>query len=57
MVMERSGPLCKMGELVGEVKVGLNCVQALLKQTSPNISEAERTQKVLLSYLTSHAHY
>ncbi|KAF4099427.1 hypothetical protein G5714_019553 [Onychostoma macrolepis] len=45
MVMERSGPLCKMGELVGEVTVGLNCVQALLKQTSPNISEAERTQK------------
>ncbi|XP_043093802.1 nesprin-2 isoform X3 [Puntigrus tetrazona] len=45
MVMERTGPLCKMSELVGEVKVGLNCVQALLKQTSPNISEAERTQK------------
>ncbi|XP_016149734.1 nesprin-2-like [Sinocyclocheilus grahami] len=45
MVMERSGPLCKMGELVGEVTVGLNCVQALLKQTSPNFSEAERTQK------------
>ncbi len=57
MVMERSGPLCKMGELVGEVTVGLNCVQALLKQTSPNISEAKRTQKVLLSCLTSHAHY
>ncbi|XP_016380976.1 nesprin-2-like [Sinocyclocheilus rhinocerous] len=45
MVMERSGPLRKMGELIGEVTVGLNCVQALLKQTSPNFSEAERTQK------------
>ncbi|XP_050993997.1 nesprin-2 isoform X3 [Labeo rohita] len=45
MVMERSGPLCKMGELLGEVTVGLKNVQALLKQTSPNFSEAERTQK------------
>ncbi|XP_067239735.1 nesprin-2-like isoform X9 [Chanodichthys erythropterus] len=45
MVMERSGPLHKMGEQVGEVTVGLNCVQALLKQTSPNFSEAEHTQK------------
>ncbi|XP_052390559.1 nesprin-2 isoform X4 [Carassius gibelio] len=45
MVMERSGPLCKMGELIGEVTVGLNCVQALLKQTSPNFSEAKRAQK------------
>ncbi|XP_052441872.1 nesprin-2-like isoform X3 [Carassius gibelio] len=45
MVIERSGPLCKMGEQVGEVTVGLNCVKALLKQTSPNFSEAERTQK------------
>ncbi|KAK7133211.1 hypothetical protein R3I94_015172 [Phoxinus phoxinus] len=45
MVMERSGPLSKMVEQVGEVTVGLNCVHALLKQTSPNCSEAERTQK------------
>ncbi|XP_059369612.1 nesprin-2-like [Carassius carassius] len=45
MVIERSGPLSKMGEQVGEVTVGLNCVKALLKQSSPNFSEAERTQK------------
>ncbi|KAG1964264.1 nesprin-2 [Pimephales promelas] len=45
MVMERSGPLSKMVEQVGEVTVGLNCVHALLKQTSPNCPEAERTQK------------
>ncbi|XP_077075807.1 nesprin-2a [Siphateles boraxobius] len=45
MVMERSGTLSKMIEQVGEVTVGLNCVNALLKQTSPNCSEAERTQK------------
>ncbi|KAK2883496.1 hypothetical protein Q8A67_017133 [Cirrhinus molitorella] len=45
MVMETSGPLCKMSELLGEVTVGLNSVQTLLKQTSPNFSEAESTQK------------
>nr|XP_021324291.1 nesprin-2-like isoform X1 [Danio rerio] len=45
MVMEKSGPLRKMGEQIGEVTVGLLCVQGLLKQTSPNFSEAERTQK------------
>lgn len=57
MVMERSGPLSKMVELVGEVTVGLNCVYALLKQTSPNCSEAERTQKVLVPFSPPHAHY
>ncbi|XP_056337473.1 nesprin-2-like [Danio aesculapii] len=45
MVMEKSGPLRKMGEQIGEVTVGLLCVQGLLKQTSPNFSEAEQTQK------------
>ncbi|XP_051500897.1 nesprin-2-like [Myxocyprinus asiaticus] len=45
MVMEKSGPLHKITEQVGDVTVGLNCVQALLKQRSPNFSEAERTQK------------
>lgn len=57
MVMERSGPLHKMGEQIGEVTVGLNCVQALLKQTSPNFSEAERTQKVLVSCSPPYARY
>ncbi|XP_051954461.1 nesprin-2-like [Xyrauchen texanus] len=44
-VVERSGLLHKMNEQVGEVTVGLHCVQALLLQKSPNFSDAERTQK------------
>ncbi|XP_051511030.1 LOW QUALITY PROTEIN: nesprin-2-like [Myxocyprinus asiaticus] len=44
-VVERSGPLHKMTEQLGEVTVGLNCVQALLLQMSPNFFDAERAQK------------
>ncbi|TRY94947.1 hypothetical protein DNTS_013096, partial [Danionella cerebrum] len=45
LVMESSGLLGKMPERLGEVVVGLNCVQELLKLTSPDLPEAEHTQK------------
>lgn len=44
--MERASPLHKMSEQLGEVTVGLNCVQALLQKKCSTIQEAENTLKV-----------
>ncbi|XP_017539502.1 nesprin-2 isoform X2 [Pygocentrus nattereri] len=43
--IERASPLHKMSEQLGEVTVGLNCVQALLQKKSSTVKEAENTLK------------
>lgn len=45
-VMEKSGPLHRLGAKVSEIKAGLGSVQDKLQQRSPSLSEAESTQKV-----------
>ena len=44
--IERASPLHRMSEQLGEVTVGLNCVQALLQKKSSTVKEAENTLKV-----------
>ncbi|XP_049338084.1 nesprin-2 isoform X3 [Astyanax mexicanus] len=43
--MESTNPLHRMSEQLGEVTVGLNCVQALLQKKSSTVKEAENTLK------------
>ncbi|XP_072538856.1 nesprin-2a isoform X2 [Salminus brasiliensis] len=43
--MESTNPLHRMSEQLGEVTVGLNCVQALLQKKSSTVQEAENTLK------------
>ncbi|KAL6486315.1 hypothetical protein MHYP_G00057070 [Metynnis hypsauchen] len=43
--VERASPLHKMSEQLGEVTVGLSCVQALLQKKSSTVKEAENTLK------------
>ncbi|XP_036438507.1 LOW QUALITY PROTEIN: nesprin-2 [Colossoma macropomum] len=43
--IERASPLHRMSEQLGEVTVGLTCVQALLQKKSSMVKEAENTLK------------
>ncbi|KAG7466266.1 hypothetical protein MATL_G00163020 [Megalops atlanticus] len=43
--MEKSGPLCRLGGRVEEIRVGLQSVLALLEQKSLTVAEAESRQK------------
>ncbi|KAG5285202.1 hypothetical protein AALO_G00000700 [Alosa alosa] len=46
-MVEKSGPLHRLGARVAEIRAGLGSVQSRLKQRSASITEAEATQKIV----------
>lgn len=44
--VEKSGPLCRLGGKVEEIRVGLRLVLASLEKRSISVAEAESRQKV-----------
>ena len=45
-VVEKSGPLCRLGGKVEEIRVGLRLVLTSLEKKSVSVTEAESRQKV-----------